>query len=133
MISVGWSSGRLEVTFRDTKETMEELTGYSLQEPVHIIHNHRQTIVSRPVYDIYAHDNGSSTDAIVAPINGRLARIFVAAGQQVAKGDKIAVVEAMKMEHMLVAARDGVIDKITATEGAQVTQGTLIATLAEEV
>ena len=100
---------------------------------VFVVLGGRQTIVSRPVYDIYAHDNGSSTDAIVAPINGRLARIFVAAGQQVAKGDKIAVVEAMKMEHMLVAARDGVIDKITATEGAQVTQGTLIATLAEEV
>jgi 3-methylcrotonyl-CoA carboxylase alpha subunit len=92
----------------------------------------RQTIVSRPVYDIHAHGDGASTDAIVVPINGRLARIFVTAGQAVAKGDKIAVVEAMKMEHMLVAARDGTIDKIAATEGAQVTQGTLIATLVEE-
>jgi 3-methylcrotonyl-CoA carboxylase alpha subunit len=97
----------------------------------YVLHNHRQTIVSRPVYDIYAHNDGDTTNAIVAPINGRLARIFVTAGQQVAKGDKIAVVEAMKMEHMLVAPRDGAIEKIAATEGAQVTQGTLVATMAE--
>ena len=95
----------------------------------YVLHNHRQTIVARPVYDIYAADNGAASDAIVAPINGRLTRIFVTAEQAVAKGDKIAVVEAMKMEHMLVAPRDGVIAKIQASEGAQVTQGTLVATL----
>jgi 3-methylcrotonyl-CoA carboxylase alpha subunit len=136
MISVDWRAGQPAVNVRKARLALPELPGYvplARGDSVHIIHNHRQTIVSRPVYDIYAHGNGDSTDAIVAPINGRLARIFVEAGQQVAKGDKIAVVEAMKMEHMLVALRDGTIDKIAATEGAQVTQGTLIVTLVEVV
>ena len=52
-------------------------------------------------------------------------------GDSVAKGDRIAVVEAMKMEHVLHAARAGRIAKLAVKEGQQVTQGALIAALAE--
>jgi biotin carboxyl carrier protein len=55
--------------------------------------------------------------------------VFVKAGDKVAKGDRVAVVEAMKMEHVLHAARDGVIDKVAAKEGDQVVTGALIASL----
>jgi 3-methylcrotonyl-CoA carboxylase alpha subunit len=87
--------------------------------------------VEWPTYDIDAVADGGSTDTIRAPINGRLAKIFVAEGDPILKGDKVAVVEAMKMEHVLHAARDGTIARIAAKEGAQVTQGALIAALAE--
>ncbi len=87
--------------------------------------------VAWPSYDIDAIADGSSLDIIRAPINGRLAKILVTEGQAVAKGDKIAIVEAMKMEHILHAARDGTIARIAAKEGTQLTQGTLIASLAE--
>ena len=87
--------------------------------------------VEWPSYDINEIADGASADTIRAPINGRLAKIFVAEGDAIIKGDKVAVVEAMKMEHVLHAARDGTIAKIAAKEGAQVTQGTLIASLAE--
>ena len=87
--------------------------------------------VEWPTYDIDAVADGGSTDTIRAPINGRLAKIFVAEGDPILKGDKVAVVEAMKMEHVLHAARDGTIARIVAKEGAQVTQGALIAALAE--
>ena len=53
------------------------------------------------------------------------------AGDTVAKGDRIAVVEAMKMEHVLHAARAGRIDKLAVKEGDQVTLGALIAALVE--
>jgi 3-methylcrotonyl-CoA carboxylase alpha subunit len=87
--------------------------------------------VEWPTYDINDIADGSSQDVIRAPINGRLAKIFVAEGDKIVKGDKVAVVEAMKMEHVLLAARDGTIAKISAKEGAQVTLGTLIAALVE--
>ncbi len=90
----------------------------------------RQTVVSWPTYDINEISDGASVDVIRAPINGRLAKIMVAEGDVIAKGDKVAVVEAMKMEHVLHAARDGTIAKIAVKEGAQVTQGMLIASLA---
>ncbi len=89
------------------------------------------TTIARPTYDAAAVDEGHAGDHVRAPINGKVARIFVAEGQSVTKGDRIAVVEAMKMEHVLHAARDGIIAKVAATEGAQVNQGTLIASLAE--
>ena len=57
--------------------------------------------------------------------------MFVTKGTAVAKGDRIAVVEAMKMEHVLHAPRDGVIEKIAVKEGEQVVLGAVIATLAE--
>ena len=60
-----------------------------------------------------------------------MAKVFVTKGAEVAKGDRVAVVEAMKMEHVLHAPRDGVIDKLAVKEGEQVVLGTLIATLAE--
>ena len=69
--------------------------------------------------------------SVRAPIIGRVAKVFVKAGDTVAKGDRIAVVEAMKMEHVLHAARAGRIDKLAVKEGQQVTQGALIALLSE--
>ena len=55
----------------------------------------------------------------------------MAAGDTVAKGDRIAVVEAMKMEHILHAPRAGRIARIAVKEGDQVTLGALIAALGE--
>jgi 3-methylcrotonyl-CoA carboxylase alpha subunit len=97
-----------------------------------IVEDGVQTELALPTYDASAIEDGHAGDAIRAPINGKVARVFVAEGQAVAKGDRIAVVEAMKMEHVLHAARDGTIAKVAAAEGAQVNQGALIASLAEE-
>ena len=69
--------------------------------------------------------------AVRAPIIGRVAKVFVAPGDVVAKGDRIAVVEAMKMEHVLHAPRSGRIDKLAVREGEQVALGALIAALSK--
>lgn len=44
---------------------------------------------------------------IEAPMPGMVKAVFAEAGQEVAKGDRLAVLEAMKMEHSLLAPRDG--------------------------
>ena len=87
-------------------------------------------VMTRPTYDITALDDAPNSGAVRAPINGRVAKIFVKPGDAVERGAKIAVVEAMKMEHVLVAAVTGVIDKIATPEGAQVVQGALVASIA---
>jgi 3-methylcrotonyl-CoA carboxylase alpha subunit len=79
-----------------------------------------------------APDAGEDSDgAVRAPINGRVAKVFLRPGAEVAKGDRIAVVEAMKMEHVLHAPRPGRIERLAVREGQQVAQGALIATIAE--
>jgi 3-methylcrotonyl-CoA carboxylase alpha subunit len=97
--------------------------------PLYVLHDMRQTALAWPTFDVDAAIEDGDGSSVRAPIIGRVAKIFVNAGEKVAKGDRIAVVEAMKMEHVLHASRDGVIDKVAAKEGDQVVTGALIAML----
>jgi 3-methylcrotonyl-CoA carboxylase alpha subunit len=64
---------------------------------------------------------GASGDgAILAPMPGRVIAVDVAAGDSVTKGQKLLTLEAMKMEHGLIAPFDGVVAELNATTGAQV-------------
>ena len=66
---------------------------------------------------------------IVAPMPGKILGIKAKAGDQVAKGQVIAVLEAMKMENEIVAPQDGVIATIDTSEGASVEAGAVLATM----
>ncbi|MCA1197240.1 biotin/lipoyl-binding protein [Sphingomonas sp. R647] len=71
---------------------------------------------------------GSAGDgAILAPMPGRIVSVEVAEGQAVTAGQKLLVLEAMKMEQALLAPFDGVVETLTATPGAQVQVDTLLA------
>ena len=54
---------------------------------------------------------------LLSPMPGLLVDVAVVAGQQVRAGEKLAVIEAMKMENILVAAHDGVVAKVEAGKG----------------
>ena len=68
----------------------------------------------------------------LSPMPGLVKAVFVAPGQQVTAGDRLAVLEAMKMEHTLTAARDGVVAEVLAAAGDQVEAGAALIRLAEE-
>ncbi|MDO5621987.1 MAG: acetyl/propionyl/methylcrotonyl-CoA carboxylase subunit alpha [Paracoccus sp. (in: a-proteobacteria)] len=68
----------------------------------------------------------------LSPMPGLVKAIFVSAGQQVAAGDRLAILEAMKMEHTLTAARDGTIAEILAAPGDQVEAGAALIRLEDE-
>ncbi len=69
---------------------------------------------------------------IEAPMPGLVREVFAVAGQRVAKGDRLAVLEAMKMEHSLLAARDGVVAEVLAATGDQVEAGAALVRLEAE-
>ncbi len=71
-------------------------------------------------------------NVIAAPMPGLVKAIFATAGQNVAKGDRLAILEAMKMEHSLLAPRDGVVSDVLVAEAAQVEDGTALIMLEEE-
>jgi 3-methylcrotonyl-CoA carboxylase alpha subunit len=58
--------------------------------------------------------------AIIAPMPGKVIAVDVAEGQTVTAGQRLLVLEAMKMEHALAAPFDGVIEGLTVTAGSQV-------------
>ncbi len=69
---------------------------------------------------------------IEAPMPGLVKMLDAQAGQSVTKGDRLAVLEAMKMEHSLLAARDGVVAEVLASAGDQVEAGAALIRLEAE-
>jgi 3-methylcrotonyl-CoA carboxylase alpha subunit len=53
--------------------------------------------------------------------------VEVAAGDAVTKGQRVVVIEAMKMEQALIAPFDGIVAELGPAAGAQVSEGTLLA------
>ena len=76
----------------------------------------------------------SSSDdegGLTAPMPGKILEVHVSVGQTVSSGDVLMVMEAMKMEHKIVAGSDGVIETIHFKEGDQVPQGAELLTISE--
>jgi 3-methylcrotonyl-CoA carboxylase alpha subunit len=69
---------------------------------------------------------GPDADHVLAPMPGLVKSIEVTAGQEVAEGDRLAVLEAMKMEHVLVAPRAGRIAELGVAAGDQVEAGAVL-------
>ncbi len=69
---------------------------------------------------------GAADGAILAPMPGRIIAVDVVEGQGVAPGQKLVTLEAMKMEHSLVAPFAGTVAALSASTGGQVTEGTLL-------
>jgi 3-methylcrotonyl-CoA carboxylase alpha subunit len=70
-----------------------------------------------------------SDDVVRSPMPGLVREVAVAAGQAVAAGDRLAVLEAMKMQHVLAAPRDGVVAEVLAAAGDQVHAGAALVAL----
>ena len=70
---------------------------------------------------------GMSSGAILSPMPGKIIAVEVTQGQQVTKGQKLLTLEAMKMEHTLIAPFDGVVAELNASAGQQVQVEALLA------
>ena len=64
--------------------------------------------------------------AVTAPMQGTIVQVAVSDGQAIAKGELVAVLEAMKMENRVLAHRDGVVSGIEAAAGDSVGAGAVI-------
>ncbi|MGH3143992.1 MAG: acetyl/propionyl/methylcrotonyl-CoA carboxylase subunit alpha [Gaiellales bacterium] len=65
-------------------------------------------------------------DAIVSPMQGTVLHVRVTEGDEVAAGDVVCIVEAMKMENEIAAHRPGVVTKLSVAVGESVTLGQVI-------
>jgi 3-methylcrotonyl-CoA carboxylase alpha subunit len=77
-----------------------------------------------------AAEAGTHTASMRAPMPGLVKIVRAAKGDTVAKGQPLLILEAMKMEHTISAPHDGVVAEI-ASEGAQITEGTVLVTFEE--
>lgn len=96
------------------------------------MHRGRQSAVS--LFDPFSVDLdaiGEGGGIIKAPMHGKLIALFVSAGDSVSKGQRLAIVEAMKMEHVLTAPRDGTVTEVAGMPGVQLAEGAKVVVLGE--
>ena len=128
------TGGRLAARF-DGETVLAEPPGVGavlapLPDGALVLRNGRQTsvrILDHLDVDLSALEEGGG--GVRAPMHGKVVALPVKVGDAVAKGQVLVVVEAMKMEHALLAKRDGRVVEITAAVGAQVAEGARLLAL----
>jgi 3-methylcrotonyl-CoA carboxylase alpha subunit len=63
-------------------------------------------------------------------MHGKVLSILVAQGDRVSRGQRLAIIEAMKMEHTLHSAVDGTVAEIAVAQDAQVAEGAKVMMIA---
>ena len=67
--------------------------------------------------------NSQDDSGLTAPMPGKILDVNVSVGDSVKKGDVLLVMEAMKMEHKIIAVTDGIVESVNYSVGDQVSQG----------
>jgi len=71
----------------------------------------------------------ASSESLPSPLQGTILKVAVEQGAEVAEGDLICVIEAMKMENEIAAHRSGKVTTLNVTEGAAVSSGDVLAVI----
>lgn len=71
-------------------------------------------------------ESTSADGAAVSPMPGTVVKLMAAQGDKVSKGQPILVLEAMKMENEITAAKDGVLSELRVAEGQTVAGGEIL-------
>jgi geranyl-CoA carboxylase alpha subunit len=71
-------------------------------------------------------DQGAGSGSVTAPMHGNVLEVFVAEGERVTTGQALAVMEAMKMEHRLLAEVDGIVTAVYGSAGQQLSAGAVL-------
>jgi 3-methylcrotonyl-CoA carboxylase alpha subunit len=128
-LSVGESSATLR--FTDTAQGIDIQLGdsrevarvYRQGEAMHVFTPRGATHIT--VVDLLAHAGMAHTEGgrLTAPMPGKVVSFAVKAGDKVTKGQALAVMDAMKMEHTIAAPADGVVAELLYAPGDQVAEG----------
>jgi 3-methylcrotonyl-CoA carboxylase alpha subunit len=113
----------------DGKCPAADATAIEAGNAVYVLRHGRQTVVRGAEASSGDLDHADGDGQIKAPMHGKVLALLVAEGDWVEKGQRLAVVEAMKMEHALMARRPGRITGIAVAVGAQVAEGARLMTI----
>ena len=115
-----------------TGEGTRKLRALQTPERITIIENGRNTAFE--VIDPLAPPEvGTTADAeLTAPTPARVAAVFVEAGQAIGRGEKLLILEAMKVETTFVAPQNGVIEMVHVVVDELVKEGARLVTLAKQ-
>ncbi len=102
-------------------------------DAVYVLRCGRQTKVAFRDLSLDEGGDGSSGGTVRAPMHGKVLALLVEEGAAVTRGQRLAIIEAMKMEHTLVAPLDGTVSEIAVAKDDQVAEGAkMIVIVAKE-
>jgi len=102
---------------------------FAAGEDVYVLRGGRQTRVRIKDFSAAETDSHGGDNVVRAPMHGRVMEVLAAAGDHVAFGQRLAVIEAMKMEHTLRAPFAAVVIEVPVRNGAQVVEGAPVMVL----
>jgi biotin carboxyl carrier protein len=103
---------------------------YVLGDEVYVRIGTRTFIVGLPQASLRAHSQGKTGDALHADMPGTVISLHTEVGAEVRAGDKLIVIESMKLQVSLVAPRDGVVEGIHVPAETAFDRGALLISLA---
>ena len=92
-------------------------------DAVYVLRRGRQTKVALRDLALDQTADAGGGGLVRAPMHGKVLAVLVEKGAQVARGQRVAIIEAMKMEHTLTAPVDGTVSEIAVAKDAQVAEG----------
>jgi len=95
-------------------------------DEAYILRHGRQTRVRSKDVSAAGAQAGAADGSVKAPMHGKVLELFVRAGEAVVAGQRVAVLEAMKMEHTLRAPFAGTVVEVGVAVGTQVVEGAQI-------
>ena len=98
----------------------------------YVVRHGRQTRVRLQDFSVALAQSSGGDGTVRAPMHGKLLALFVRAGDSVAVGQRLAVIEAMKMEHTLRAPIAGTVTEVAVNDGTQVVEAAKIMVIAPE-
>jgi 3-methylcrotonyl-CoA carboxylase alpha subunit len=119
---VSYNGKAIVVTVEDTRPA-EDAIAVEDEHAVYLLRGGHQSVVRAKNFDAVDVDLVSGDGVIVAPMHGKVLAVLVEVGAHVTRGQQLAVIEAMKMEHSLRAPIDGTVGEITVTAGRQIAEG----------
>jgi 3-methylcrotonyl-CoA carboxylase alpha subunit len=90
---------------------------------VYVLRHGRQTKVTLRDATLDEAGDQDKSGLVRAPMHGKVLSLLVEQGARVTRGQRVAVIEAMKMEHTLVAPIDGTVAEIAVAQDVQVAEG----------
>jgi len=126
IIAYGKDGARLTV---DGVEPAPDARLFQLGGQAYVIRGGRQTRVRIRDFAASTAEAGGGDNVIKAPMHGRVLELLAGVGERVAFGQRLAVIEAMKMEHTLRAPFAAVVKEVPVSTGAQVIEGAPIMVL----
>ncbi|RDV05505.1 acetyl/propionyl/methylcrotonyl-CoA carboxylase subunit alpha [Undibacter mobilis] len=119
---VAFVGGEAKVSVEGAAPALDA-TAIATADAVYVLRRGRQTRLAPRDLSLAegAEEGGSGT--IRAPMHGKVLAVLVEQGASVARGQRLAIIEAMKMEHTLTAPLDGTVAEIAASAGSQIAEG----------